>query len=192
MIVVLNRVPTPTDDVITVLPCNAVTINIINNDTDPEGHVLTVTNLSALNPPGAGTLTNNNDGTVTYIPAVGFTGVVTFTYTVTDNGITPQTSAPANVTITVQNPVNNAPVAVNDADTTNMDQVLYENVLDNDYDPDNNPLTIPVITIAPLHGTAIVNPVNGLIEYTLQPGLLWKWYTHLPGMWYTYIECGNL
>lgn len=170
VVTVLNRPPTPGDDTKTILPCNAVTINIINNDTDPEGNALTVTNISALNPPAAGTVTNNNDGTVTFIPATGFTGVVTFTYTVTDDGIPPLTSAPATVTITVAIPVNNAPVAVNDADTTNMDQKLYENVLDNDYDPDDNPLTIPVITVAPLHGTAVVNPLNGLIEYTPNPG----------------------
>lgn len=170
IITMLNQPPTPHDDTLTVLPCNAVTFNIINNDSDPKGNVLTVTSLSALNPPAAGTLTNNNDGTVTYIPAVGFTGTVTFTYTLTDNGIPPQTSAPATVTINVVNPVNNPPVAVNDAETINMDEVLYFNVTDNDYDPDNNPLTIPAITAAPLHGTAVINPVNGLVQYTPNPG----------------------
>ncbi len=171
VIVVVNRTPTPLDDTKDGPPCQAVTVNLLANDTDPEGNMLTVTNLSALNPPAAGTLTNNNDGTVTFTPATGFTGTVTFTYTVTDNGIPPQTSIPATVTINIINPaVNTPPVAVNDVDTTNMDQPVYENVLDNDYDPDENQLTQPVITIAPLHGTATVNPVNGLIQYTPNPG----------------------
>lgn len=171
VIVVINRPPTPVDDTRDGPPCQAITVNLLANDTDPEENILTVTNISALNPPAAGVLTNNNDGTVTFMPAVGFTGTVTFTYTVTDNGIPPLTSAPVTVTINIINPVpNTAPVAVNDVDTTNMDQILYENVLDNDYDPDNNPLTQPVITIAPLHGTATVNPVNGLIQYTPNPG----------------------
>ena len=170
VIVVVNRTPTPVDDTKDGPPCQAVTLNLLANDTDPEGNILTVTNISALNPPAAGTLTNNNDGTVTFMPAVGFSGTVTFTYTVTDNGIPPLTSAPATVTINIINPVNTPPVAVNDVETINMDQVLYASVLDNDYDPDENQLTQPVITVAPLHGTATVNPVNGLIQYTPNPG----------------------
>jgi hypothetical protein len=170
IVTVLNRVPTATPDTKTILPCYANTINLVGNDTDPENGSLTVTNLSALSNPAAGTLVNNNDGTVTFTPAIGFTGVVTFTYTVTDNGVTPLVSAPALVTITVLNPVNTPPVAVNDLENTNMDQKLYANVRDNDSDPENNPLTIPTITIAPLHGTAVVNPLNGQIEYTPNPG----------------------
>ena len=170
IITVLNRVPTANPDSKTILPCYSNTINLISNDTDPENGSLTVTNLSALSNPAAGTLVNNNDGTVTFTPAVGFTGTFTFTYTVTDNGVTPLVSAPATVTITVQNPVNNPPVAVNDTESTNMDQILYASVRDNDSDPDNNPLTIPTITVVPIHGTAVVNPVNGQIEYTPNRG----------------------
>ncbi len=171
VIVVLNRPPFPVDDNTSGPPCNAITLNLVANDSDPEGNTLTVTNLSALNPPGAGTLINNNDGTVTYTPAVGFIGVVTFTYRLTDNGVPPQLSAQATVTITIlAPPVNNPPVALNDNDTISMDEPLYKNVRNNDYDPDLNELTIPVITVAPLHGTASVNPLNGLIEYIPNPG----------------------
>jgi hypothetical protein len=170
VITVLNRVPVAINDSKTILPCYSNTINLIGNDTDPEGGALTVTNLSALSPVTTNTLVNNNDGTVTFNPGMGITGVFTFTYTVTDNGVSPQVSAPATVTITVQNPINTAPVAVNDAESTNMDQKLYYSVRDNDTDPENNPLTIPTITVAPLHGTAVVNPVNGQVEYTPNPG----------------------
>ena len=168
--IVLNRPPVATNDTKTILPCFANTINLIGNDTDPENGVLTVTNLSAVSPALSGNLVNNNDGTVTLTPATGFTGTITFTYTVRDNGVTPQTSAPATVTINVVNPVNTAPVAVNDVETTLMDEVLYASVRDNDYDPENNPLTNPVITIAPVHGMAVVNNTNGTIEYTPNPG----------------------
>jgi hypothetical protein len=170
VITVNNRVPVANNDSKTILPCNANTINLIGNDTDPENGTLTVTNLSVLSNPAAGTLVNNNDGTVTFTPAVGFLGVVSFTYTVTDNGVTPLVSAPATVTITVSSPVNTAPTAMNDAENTNMDQKLYYSVRDNDTDPEDNPLTIPTITVAPLHGTAVVNPVNGQVEYTPNPG----------------------
>ncbi len=171
VIVVMNRTPVPVDDNTSGPPCNAITLNLISNDSDPEGNTLTVTNLSALNPPGAGSLINNNDGTVTYTPAIGFIGAVTFTYRLTDNGVPPQLSAQATVTINIlAPPVNNPPVALNDNETIIMDEALYKNVRNNDYDPDQNELTIPVITVAPLHGTASVNPINGLIEYIPNPG----------------------
>ena len=50
-----------------------------------------------------------------------------------------------------------------------MDAVLYASILDNDFDPENQELTLPVITVAPLHGTAIIL-ANGLVEYTPNPG----------------------
>ena len=90
VIVVQNRIPVANADSKTILPCNPNTINLVSNDTDPENNNLSVT---IVTPPVSGTLVNNNDGTVTYTPASGFLGVVTFTYTVTDNGVTPQTSA---------------------------------------------------------------------------------------------------
>jgi Bacterial Ig domain/Secretion system C-terminal sorting domain len=170
IVTVLNQAPIANNDSKTILPCAANTIKLLTNDTDPEGNTLTVTNLSALSNPAAGTLTNNNDGTVNFLPALGFLGSFTFTYTVTDNGITPQVSAPATVTITVTNPVNNPPVAVNDAETIGMEELLIANVLDNDSDPDNNPISNPAITIAPVHGTATVNAINGLITYIPNPG----------------------
>jgi hypothetical protein len=149
-------------------------INLTGNDTDPENHALTVSNLSPLSIPAAGTLINNNDGTVTFIPALGFVGVVTFTYTVTDNGIPPATSAPATVTITIAAAVNNPPVAVNDvADESNMDEIVYYDVVANDSDPDENDLTDPVITVQPSHGTAIAL-TNGFIKIYTQPGLFWN------------------
>ncbi len=169
-ITVLNRTPTANPDAKTGLPCQAGNIQLIANDTDPENNALSVTNLSALSNPTAGTLVNNNDGSVIFTPAMGFLGIVTFTYTVTDNGIMPATSAPATVTITIAAAINNPPVAGNDvADPSNMDAPLYYSVLDNDSDPDGNSLTNPVITINPLHGTAIVL-ANGLIQYTPNPG----------------------
>jgi len=170
IVTVLNQAPTAVADSKTILPCAPSTINIVANDTDPEGGVLTVGSISALSPLASGSLANNNDGTVTFTPATGFTGVATFTYKVTDNGVPTLTSAPATVTITVTNPAVLAPVAVNDADTTTMDQQLVASVTDNDYDPNNNPLTIPSITVAPVHGTATVNAINGLITYIPSPG----------------------
>jgi hypothetical protein len=170
VITVFNKKPVAVDDIKNILPCETVTFNVVDNDTDPENGVLTVTNVSALNPLGAGTVINNNDGTISFTPATGFTGQVTFTYTITDNGVSSSTSDPVTVTIDVQSGVNNPPVAMDDHnDTTYIDQLVFVNVLDNDADPDNNGLANPSITVSPLHGTATVLP-NGLISYTPNPG----------------------
>ena len=167
---ILNRVPNVQPDSKIVRPCQPTRIRLLDNDTDPEGNNFFISGISPLSNPAAGTIVNNNDGSVTFIPAPGFLGVVTFTYTVTDDGILPATSIPGLVTITVVAGVNNPPVAVNDVESiSNMDAVIYSNVLGNDYDPDDNLLTNPVITVNPMHGTALVLP-NGLIQYTPNPG----------------------
>ena len=170
-IVVLNRPPVANNDNQIILPCKPVTFSITGNDTDPENGVLTVISISALSNPAAGTLVNNNDGTVTFTPTTGFIGTISFTYAVIDDAVPPATSTTtATVNITVVILPNNPPVAQDDyADTTNMDAVLYESVLDNDSDPDANLLTNPVITINPLHGAASVL-ANGLIKYIPNPG----------------------
>ncbi|HEX4957486.1 MAG TPA: Ig-like domain-containing protein, partial [Lacibacter sp.] len=84
-VTVLNQPPVANNDNVTVLPCLPTTINLISNDTDPEAGAITITSISALSNPAAGTLVNNNDGTVTFTPATGFTGSVSFTYTIQDN-----------------------------------------------------------------------------------------------------------
>ena len=59
----------------------AVTIDVIGNDSDADSDQLTVTNTTA---PGHGSVTNNNDGTLTYTPVNGYTGPDSFSYTISD------------------------------------------------------------------------------------------------------------
>ena len=57
----------------------AVVINVLANDTDPDGDQLTVTAVGAA---AHGTVTNNGNGTVTYLPDATFKGTDTFVYTI--------------------------------------------------------------------------------------------------------------
>ncbi len=174
VITVSNQSPAAADDNGTGLPCQDLRINLLSNDTDPEAGILTVGSISALSNPAAGTLTNNFDGTITFTPAMGFTGSFSFTYRVTDNGNSPISSSPATVTITIANASNTAPLAADDqAEASPQDAVVYYSVLDNDSDPENNSLMNPTITIQPLHGTATVLG-NGLIAYTPNAGYYGK------------------
>ncbi|WKZ21454.1 MAG: Ig-like domain-containing protein [Candidatus Brocadiaceae baterium WH-1] len=75
-----------------------VNINVIANDTDPDGTIDPATVVIASNPSN-GTAVPNSDGTVTYTPDTGFVGADSFTYTVQDNE--GAISNEATVTVTV-------------------------------------------------------------------------------------------
>ena len=165
-ITVNNQSPVANNDIDSIKPCIATTFNIIENDTDPEGNELSV---NIVNQSVSGTLVNNHDGTVTYTHGSSSVTSVTFTYTVTDNGVSPQTSAPATVTFHIKTPLNTAPVAVDDQEVLNMDETNYSSVRDNDYDNEQDQLTKPQIIVNPLHGIAVVLP-NGLIKYIPNSG----------------------
>jgi CSLREA domain-containing protein len=97
-----NTAPDANDDSATTNEDNSVTINVLANDTDPDGDTLTV---GSVTQPTNGSAALNADNTVTYTPNRDFSGVDTFTYTISDgNGET----ATATVTVTV-NAVNDAP-----------------------------------------------------------------------------------
>jgi hypothetical protein len=89
-----NRQPDAVDDSATTQTGVPITINVLANDTDPDGDTLSV---SAVTQPANGTVVNNGTN-VTFTPAAGFSGTTTFTYTVSDghNG-----SDTATVTVTV-------------------------------------------------------------------------------------------
>jgi len=136
---------------------------VLGNDTDVEGSPLTA---SVVSNPAHGTLTFNADGSFTYTPAAGFSGTDTFTYQASDGAAA---SNVAIVTIAV-NAVNHAPVAVNDAYTTNEDAALTiaaPGVMSNDTDADHDPLTAALVS-NPAHGTLTFN-ANG--SFTFVPAV---------------------
>ena len=90
----VNDNPVAVDDSATTDEDVVVTIDVLDNDTDADDDNLTV---SGVTQPANGSVTNNNDGTVTYAPAAGFFGADSFTYTVTD-GIASDT-ATVNVSV---------------------------------------------------------------------------------------------
>src|SRR6266542_1219782 len=87
---------------------------ILGNDTDADADALTSVLVSG---PAHGTLSLGADGSFMYTPGLNFSGTDAFTYRASDGTAL---SAPATVTINVA-AVNDAPVAVDDAATTNED-----------------------------------------------------------------------
>ncbi|AKU54949.1 T1SS secreted agglutinin RTX [Vibrio parahaemolyticus] len=101
-------------------------INVLGNDTF-EGKDKVVS-LDAENGPKNGTVTVNNDGTVTYTPDDNYVGKDTFTYVVTSGGVSEPTTVTVNVT-----PVNDKPES---EDFTHVaDDQLTHVVFDTDTKP---------------------------------------------------------
>ena len=156
-----NTDPVATDDAATTDEDTPVTIDVLGNDTDPEGDPLSIVGTpTALH----GTVTVNADGTLVYTPDADYNGEDTISYEITDgNGGTDT----AEVAVTID-PVNDAPVAVDDADTTPFETPVVVNVLGNDTDPDGDTLSI-VGTPTSDDGTVAVN-ADGTITFTPNDG----------------------
>lgn len=122
----------------------------VANDYDVDDNLLFY---SLISPPMHGTITMSVNGSYIYTPTLNFSGMDMITYSVCDDENTCDAGV---LTIEVQ-PVNDAPVAVNDFNVTYLNGTLNGNVGSNDNDPDGDALTFAVVTDA----------VNG--NYTLAP-----------------------
>ena len=155
-ITITNQPPVAVNDAITTFSCTPVDIKVKTNDSDPEQTTLTPILVSN---PANGTVVLNGEG-YKYTPNTNFTGTDQFTYKVQDGSTDALQSNTATVVITVSvaaNP-NRSPLASADNDNTLINQPLNTNVLANDSDPDNDPLTINITA------TGLLKPANGTIQ----------------------------
>ncbi len=126
-----NEAPTTAPDTATTEYNTPVTINVLANDTDPDGNNLSV---SSITQSTNGTATKNSDGTITYTPKAGFSGPDTFQYTTADGkgGYTVGT-----VTVTVNAEVIPAPTDTDgDGLTDNEEATIGTNPNNADTDQD--------------------------------------------------------
>ncbi|ELI6426143.1 tandem-95 repeat protein, partial [Vibrio harveyi] len=152
----VNDAPVAVDDTVTTDEDTAVTIDVLANDSDPENDQLTITNASV--PAEQGTVTIV-DGKLVFTPAENFNGDATISYTISDGEL----SDDATVAVTL-NPANDAPVAVNDAVSTDEDTAVTIDVLANDSDPENDTLTITAASVPAEQGTVAI--VDGKLVFT--------------------------
>jgi hypothetical protein len=104
-----NTPPQASDDAATTPEDSGVAVEVLANDTDPDGDQLSV---SSVGSPQNGTATADPSGTISYTPAPDFSGPDGFTYTVSDGrGGTASASVAVEVT------------AVNDPPTANPQSV---------------------------------------------------------------------
>ncbi|MBI3350153.1 MAG: tandem-95 repeat protein, partial [Burkholderiales bacterium] len=159
-----NHAPQAAGDTATTVQGQAVAIDVLANDTDADGNVLTA---SVATGPAHGTVTVADDGRLVYTPNAGYVGGDSFTYTASD-GLLASEPATVSITVTGQPPVNHAPVASDDTATTPQGQAIALDVLANDHDADGNALTASIAS-GPAHGTVTV-AADGRLVYTPDVG----------------------
>ncbi|MEL4896703.1 Ig-like domain-containing protein, partial [Crocosphaera sp. Alani8] len=150
-----NTPPVAVDDTETTSETAAVDGNVLDNDSDPNGDDLTVTEVNGeagdvgteITLTSGALLTLNSDGSYNYDPngvfdnlEEGQSDTDSFEYTVSDGqGGTDNATA----TITIEGVTENTPpVAVDDTETTSETAAVDGNVLDNDSDPNGDDLTV--------------------------------------------------
>ena len=152
----VNDAPIAENDNTTVAEDNPVTINVLDNDNDPETETLSVTIVAQ---PVNGTVTVNPDGSVTYQPNGDFNGTDTFEYEICD----PSGACDTAVVTVLVTPVDDVPVANDDEFFTNEDTPVMGSVANNDVEPDGDSLTFN-LTSPPAEGTISFND-DGTFTY---------------------------
>jgi len=149
-----NNAPEAVTDTAIVNEDSSIVINVLENDTDVDGDVLSVVNADAAN----GIVSVNADNTITYIPNADFNGLDTINYVISD-GIK-NTSSTVSVTV---NPVNDNPISVDDFIHVNSTGTTVIDVLANDIDVDGDALT--VTSAMAINGNVVINS-DGTLSYT--------------------------
>ncbi|HNN46469.1 MAG TPA: retention module-containing protein, partial [Azospira sp.] len=176
----VNDTPTATVGSPITAPEDTESIVVPLRGTDPDSPLQSIT-VTTLPPSSQGTLFKPDgtpvvpgepipvgpDGSVqlVFVPAPNFNGTVDIPFAVTDNQGATSPGAIQQIVIT---PVNDGPLAVNDSASTQNGQPVTINVLGNDSDPDDDPLTI-VGTPTASNGTVTVN-TDGSLTYRPNPG----------------------
>ena len=159
-----NQAPVAEDDLKNIqCSTDPVTIDVLSNDTDPDGDALTIKSVKN----GKYGTTKIVNGMVVYTPSGDGCGETdSFEYTITDgNGH----DVTATVSVSIADQKNEAPVALDDSATTEQGVPVALNTLANDTDPDGDTLTITSVE-DPAHGKAEI--VGGQIVYTPDAGFV--------------------
>jgi VCBS repeat-containing protein len=174
----LNEPPVAVDDSVTTDEDTPVSVDLLANDTDIDGDTLTLVSVDGQGPGTditidfgdgrTGVATTTTAGVLTFTQLTGFDSmaegeVETFSldYVINDgNGET----AGATATVVI-NGVNDGPDAVDDMYTVSESSITVLDILTNDSDPENDPLTVTSITrTSPDEGLLVLN-ADGTVTF---------------------------
>jgi VCBS repeat-containing protein len=171
----VNDAPVANPDFATTLENTPVTLTVLGNDTDVENDPLTITQING-QPTGSpvqvtdtsgavlGSVTLNANGTLTFDPTTGYSGVAKFNYTITDGN-----GGFSTTTVTVDvGAVNFPPQANPDVGITNEDTPLVVSAANGvilgapgaDTDPNGDTLTVTDVKFGSTDG-AVGTPLAG-------------------------------
>ncbi len=167
-----NGAPIANNDMATTQADTPVVIDVLANDSDPDGDTLRITGTGKGAHGEVLVVTDAGGDKIEYRPTAGYSGPDSFNYTISDgNGGTDS----ATVAVTVQDVSNNnPPIARDDEAKTPKGKAIEIFVLSNDSDPDGDSLSVVSID-PPEHGTAVNNP-NNSVTYTPENGFKGKDY----------------
>ncbi len=168
----INHRPVANDDSGDMNRGGFLTLNVLANDTDPDGDPLTVTRVF-------GPVVINPDQTVTYTPRPTFSGSDSFTYEISDG-------RGGTATATVQVFINIPPTANADAATVGEDGTVQVNVVANDIDDQGLGFLRVTSVTQGAHGTVAINP-DKTVSYTPVPN-----YNGMDSFTYTITDAYNL
>lgn len=152
----VNDRPSAVDDSVITLEEQSATVNVLSNDSDPDGDALNVTAASVTSGEGAVIISNNQ---IEYTPAANFQGTATISYTISDNSL----SDTATLTVTVRG-TSDSPVTENDTASTEEDAAVTVDVLANDSDPDGDVLSVSAASLTSGEGSVAI--VSNQVSYT--------------------------
>jgi gliding motility-associated-like protein len=164
VVVWINNPPVLQNDTLTIDEDSTVVIYPLLNDSDPDNN-LNLGTLAILNGPFNGTATvDTMTGTITYVPNANYYGQDSIMYTLCDSGM-PVYCDTAWIYLNL-NPINDAPLAIDDVDSTVEDSCIQIAVLANDTDVENAIIVGSLVTFnGPSNGTLSLDTLTGIITY---------------------------
>ncbi len=168
-----NCAPLAVADAATTTPGSTVAIDVLDNDSDPEGHQLTITIISTAPNQGGSAVINNNgtpgnpaDDYIDFTPSGTYIGIETFEYNICDNG-SPSECATTIATVSIQA---DSPVINTDAAVTDENVPVAINVVSNDTDGDGD-MDVSTVVITQNPGSGSITNISPLGVVTYTPGL---------------------
>jgi len=161
----INDPPSAKDDQANTDEDAAITFSrddLVGNDDDPDDEPLWISRVDTSSVNG-GSVTLNDDNSVTFTPLENYYGADSFRYWARDAALSESGAASVFMTITS---VNDAPTVNNDTGTTAEDtSVNLANLLDNDEDVENHDFWISRVDDTSSEGGQVVLEQNGSVSY---------------------------
>jgi hypothetical protein len=157
----INDAPVAVNDISSTDEDVSVAVNVLANDSDVDNSLDFTSVIVVTQPINGQASVNNASGVITYTPVADFNGIDSFTYSIND-GV--ESSDPATVLLTIT-PINDAPVANDDAATVDEGQSIIIAIRGNDVDEETPTAALTVVNLSsPAFGT-VSNNNNGTVTY---------------------------